>query len=114
MKNSTTEHHRALVEYKYGLSDLLMALVGTALYMFAVFGTLALMGCATQDEADDWRIEEVERSRGLSEYEYDTVGDFHIEDTGLMEMEDYDPCEACPECCDDDAGLWDAGEEDEE
>lgn len=114
MKNSTSTStdlngHRALVEYKYGLSDLLMALIGTVLYMFAVFGTLAFMGCATQDEVDDWR-DEAQRSRGLSEYEYDTVGDFHIEDTGLMvEVEDYDPCAACPECCDD--NLWDAGAE---
>ncbi len=110
MKNSTTTGHRALVEYKYGLSDLLMALVGTILYMFAVFGTLALMGCATQDEADDWRDEEAHRSRGLSEYEYDTVGDFHIEDTGLMDAGS--ACEVCPECCDDE--LWDAGEDEGE
>jgi len=113
MKNSTStdlQGHRALVNYNYGLTDLLMALIGTVLYMFAVFGTLAMMGCATEDEMDDWYRDDIERSRGLSEYEYDTVGDFHIEDTGLMvEVEDYDPCAACPECCDDD--LWDAGGE---
>lgn len=111
MKNSTDlKGHRALVNYNYGLTDLLMALIGTALYMFAVFGTLALMGCATQEDVDGWQlVEEAERSRGLSEY--DTVGDFHIDDTGL---EYDDPCEACPVCCDDDAGLWDAGEDEEE
>ena len=113
MKKSTDlDGHRALVNYNYGLTDLCMALVGTALYMFAVFGTLAMMGCATEDEMSDWYRDDIQRSRGLSEYEgedYDTIGDFHISDTGLdggelvpdhwsqMYIEDH--CEACPECC---------------
>ena len=37
------EGHRALVNYRYTLRDLLMAIGGTALYMFAVFGTLCLL-----------------------------------------------------------------------
>ena len=125
MKNSTStdlEGHRALVNYNYGLTDLLMALIGTALYMFAVFGTLALMGCATEDEMDDWYRDDVQRSRGLSEYEYE--GESYDEDTGLdvdggelvpdhwsqKYIEDH--CEACPECCVKE--LWDAGEGEEE
>ena len=125
MKNSTStdlQGHRALVNYNYGLTDLLMALIGTVLYMFAVFGTLAMMGCATEDEMDDWYRDDVQRSRGLSEYEYededyDIIGDFHIEDTGLEDQhwsQKYieDHCEACPECCVKE--LWDAGEGEEE
>lgn len=37
------EGHRALVNYRYTLRDLLMALTGTSLYMFLVFGALASM-----------------------------------------------------------------------
>ena len=99
MKNSVDlEGHRALVNYNYGLGDLCMALAGTVLYMFAVFGSIAMMGCATQEEVGDWGTEEVERSRGLSEYHW---------------SEDYieDHCEACPDCCVDE--LWDAGEGDD-
>ena len=37
------EGHQALVYYRYTLRDLLIAVAGTALYMFAVFGALATM-----------------------------------------------------------------------
>ena len=37
------EGHQALVNYRYTLRDLLIAVAGTALYMFAVFGALATM-----------------------------------------------------------------------
>ena len=37
------EGHRALVNYRYTLRVLLMAIGGTSLYMFAVFGALATM-----------------------------------------------------------------------
>ena len=35
------EGHRALVVYRYGIRDLIAATVGTTLYMFVVFGSLA-------------------------------------------------------------------------
>ena len=37
------EGHQALVNYRYTLRDLLMAVTGTVMYMFAVFGALATM-----------------------------------------------------------------------
>jgi hypothetical protein len=37
------EGHRALVNYRYTLRDLLTAVAGTAIYMFLVFGALASM-----------------------------------------------------------------------
>ena len=37
------EGHQALVNYRYTLRDLLMAVAGTVLYMFLVFGALASM-----------------------------------------------------------------------
>ena len=37
------EGHRALVNYRYTLRDLLAAVTGTTLYMFLVFGALASM-----------------------------------------------------------------------
>ena len=70
---------------------------------------------------DDWYRDDVQRSRGLSEYEYEDE-DYYDEDTGLEEGElvpDHwsqkyieDHCEACPECCVNE--LWDAGEGEEE
>lgn len=43
VKMEDLEGHRALVNYRYTIGDLLMALTGTALYMFLVFGALASM-----------------------------------------------------------------------
>ena len=37
------EGHHTLINYRYTLRDLLMAVAGAALYMFAVFGSLATM-----------------------------------------------------------------------
>jgi hypothetical protein len=37
------EGHHTLINYRYTLRDLLMAVTGTALYMLAVFGALATM-----------------------------------------------------------------------
>jgi hypothetical protein len=37
------EGHHTLINYRYTLRDLLMATVGAALYMLAVFGSLATM-----------------------------------------------------------------------
>ena len=37
------EGHQALVNYRYTLRDLLMAVAGTVLYMCLVFGALASM-----------------------------------------------------------------------
>jgi len=39
----TIKGHRAAVEYRFNLRDILMALTGTAMYMLLVFGALASM-----------------------------------------------------------------------
>ena len=43
VKMETIKGHRAAVEYRFNLRDILMALTGTVLYMLLVFGALASM-----------------------------------------------------------------------